>query len=134
MVGRASAYFNCPVLVNLDLVTGLDRAAKLDERRAYGVIAIGVMLIAIPLSRASVRVARDSIAQMRVTDIANNWARQYSTDSVVRSVLASGSRAKILFTGSEQPSTVEDLGAQIKSEVEWVAEVDLRFVPSRAVN
>ena len=31
----------------------------------------------------------------------------------------------------EQPSTVEDLGAQIKSEVEWVAEVDLRFVPSR---
>ena len=104
---------------------------QLDKRRAYGVIAIGVMLVAIPLSMASVRVARDNIAQMRITNIANNWARQYATDSVVRSVLASGSRAKILVTGSEQPSTVEDLGAQIKSEVEWVAEVDLRFVPSR---
>ena len=104
---------------------------QLDKRRAYGVIAIGVMLVAIPLSMATVRVARDSIAQMRITNIANNWARQYATDSVVRSVLASGSRAKILVTGSEQPPTIEDLGAHIKSEVEWVAEIDLRFVPSR---
>jgi uncharacterized hydrophobic protein (TIGR00271 family) len=108
-----------------------DGTSQLDERRAYGVIALGVMLVAIPLSVASVRVARDSIAQMRITNIANNWVGQYATDSVVRSVLASGSKAKILVTGSEPPSTVEDLGAQIKSEVDWVEEVDLRFLPSR---
>jgi len=115
---------------------GLGRAtaedtSQLDKRSAYGVIAIGVMLVAIPLSIATVRVARDSVAQMRITNIANNWVRQYGEDSVVRSVLASGDAARILITGPEQPSTIEDLGAQIKSEVEWVAEVDLRFFPSR---
>lgn len=68
---------------------------------------------------------------MRITNIANDWVRQYGKDSVVRSVLASGDTARILITGPEQPSTVEDLGARIKSEVEWVAEVDLRFFPSR---
>jgi len=105
--------------------------SQLDRRRAYGVIAMGVMLVAIPLSVATVRVYRDSIAQARITKIANNWVGQHGTDSVIRSVLASGSTAKILITGPEQPSTVEDLGAQIESEVEWVSEVDLRFVPSR---
>jgi uncharacterized hydrophobic protein (TIGR00271 family) len=93
-------------------------------------LAGGAIFALLGLGKATTEGTRQ-LDKMRITNIANNWARQYATDSVVRSVLASGSRAKILVTGSEQPSTVEDLGAQIKSEVEWVAEVDLRFVPSR---
>jgi uncharacterized hydrophobic protein (TIGR00271 family) len=111
--------------------TTTEGIGQLHKRRAYGVIAMGVILVAIPLSMATVRVYRDSIAQAKITNIAKKWAGQHGTDSVIRSVLASGSTAKILITGPEQPPTIEDLGAQIESEVEWVAEVDLRFVPSR---
>lgn len=49
----------------------------------------------------------------------------------MRSVLVSGGKAKILITGPDQPPTIDDLGAQIASEVEQVAEVDLRYVPSQ---
>lgn len=102
--------------------------SHLNKRRAYRVIALGVLLVSIPLFVASVRVYRNSIAQTKITTITNQWVREYSTDIVVRSVLVSGGGAKILITGPERPSSIDDLGAKIKSEVEHVAEVDLRYV------
>lgn len=38
---------------------------------------------------------------------------------------------KILITGPHQPPTIDDLGAEIASEVDWVPNMDLLFVPSR---
>lgn len=105
--------------------------SPLNKRRAYRVIALGVLLVAIPLSVATVRVYRNSIAQTKITTITNQWVRQYSKDIVVRSVLVSGGAAKILISGPEQPPSIYDLGAEIKSKVEHVAEVDLRYVPSQ---
>ena len=105
--------------------------SHLNKRRAYRIIALGVLLVAIPLSMASARVFRDSIAQTKITDITSQWVRQYATDVVVRSVLVSGGTVKILIAGPEQPPTIDDLGAQIRSEVEHVAKVDLRYVPSQ---
>lgn len=105
--------------------------SELNKRRAYRIIALGVALVAIPLSVASVRVYRNSIAQAKITAITNQWVRQYSKDIVVRSVLVSGGAGKILISGPEQPPSIDDLGAKIKSEVEHVAEVDLRYVPSQ---
>ena len=117
-------------------ILGLGAAATashspLNKRRAYRVIALGVLLVAIPLSVATVRVYRNSIAQTKITTITNQWVRQYSKDIVVRSVLVSGGAAKILISGPEQPPSIDDLGAEIKSKVEHVAEVDLRYVPSQ---
>jgi hypothetical protein len=106
-------------------------SCRLNKRRAYRVIALGVLLVSIPLFVASVRVYRNSIAQTKITTITNQWVREYSTDIVVRSVLVSGGGAKILITGPERPSSIADLGAKIKSEVEHVAEVDLRYFPSQ---
>ena len=117
-------------------ILGLGAAATashspLNKRRAYRVIALGVLLVAIPLSVATVRVYRNSIAHTKITTITNQWVRQYSKDIVVRSVLVSGGAAKILISGPEQPPSIDDLGAEIKSKVEHVAEVDLRYVPSQ---
>ena len=105
--------------------------SHLNKRRAYRIIALGVLLVAIPLSMASVRVFRDSIAQTKITNITSQWVGQYGTDIVVRSVLVSGGTVKILIAGPERPPTIDDLGAQIRSEVEHVAKVDLRYVPSQ---
>mgnify|MGYP001814100228 FL=1 len=112
-------------------VAATESHSHLNKRRAYRIIAFGVLLVAIPLSLASVRVYRNSIAQSKITTITNQWVRQYSTDIVIRSVLVSGGVAKILITGPDRPSSIDGLGAKIKSEVEYVAEVDLRYVPSQ---
>lgn len=87
--------------------------------------------MAIPLSLTTVKVFRDSIAQTKITEVTNQWVRQYPSDVVLRSVLVSGGLATILVTGSEPPPGIDDLGAQIKSEVAHVTQVDLRYVPSR---
>ncbi len=115
---------------------GLGAAANanvsdVNKREAYGIIGIGVLLVAIPLSMTTVKVYRDSTAQAQVTEITNEWAGQYPSDLVIRSVLVSGDQVEILITGSEQPSTIDDLASQVRSEVEQVASIDLRFFPSR---
>ena len=104
---------------------------RLNKRRAYGVITLGLLLVAVPLAAASANIFRDSIAQTKITQITEQWARQYPTDFVIRSVLVSRGNAKILMTGSEQPTTIEDLGAEIRSEVKQISEIYLRFVPSK---
>jgi uncharacterized hydrophobic protein (TIGR00271 family) len=112
-------------------VAATESHSHLNKRRAYRVIALGVLLVAIPLSLTSARVYRDSIAQLNITSITSKWASEHPSSFVVRSVLVSGGKAKILITGPEEPPTIDDLGAQIASEVEQVAVVDLSYVPSQ---
>jgi uncharacterized hydrophobic protein (TIGR00271 family) len=102
----------------------------INERRAYGIIAFGVLLVAIPLSLTTIKVYRDSMAQSKITNITNEWVGQYPDDIVIRSVLVSGDEVKILITGSKPPSTIDDLTAKVRTEVARVANIDLRFVPS----
>jgi len=105
---------------------------RINKGRAYRVITYGIILVAIPLSITTVRVGRDSIAQAQITDIANEWVRQYPSDFVVRSVLVSRGTAKIVVTGPQQPSTIDDLGAQVNAEVDGIVKLDLRFFPSQS--
>lgn len=105
--------------------------SDVNKRKAYGIIALGVLLVAIPLSVTTAKVWRDSAAQAKITSITNEWVGQYPGDLVIRSVLVSGEKVRILITGSEQPSTIDDLATQVRSEVAWIASIDLRFFPSR---
>ena len=104
--------------------------SHLSKRNAYRIIALGVALVAIPLTVATTKVWRDSIAQVRITNITNQWVSKYPTDFVIKSVLVSGNTAKILISGAEKPTTIKDLGLEIQAEVEQITMVDLRFVHS----
>ncbi|MGB5280127.1 MAG: TIGR00341 family protein [Arenicellales bacterium] len=104
--------------------------SHLNKRKVYRRIALGVILVAIPLTATSIKVARDSIAQVRITKISNQWVSQYSTNFILRSVLVSGDTAKILISGDEKPATIKGLGEAIQTEVKQIKEVDLRFVRS----
>ena len=115
---------------------GLGRAATADHShlnrgRAYRIIALGFLLVTIPLSMSTVRVFRDSIAQSKITKITSAWARRYPSDVVVSSVVVSGGKAKIVITGSEHPTAIDDLATEIRSSVDQVTTFDLRFIPSR---
>ena len=104
--------------------------SHLNKRRVYRIITLGVVLTAIPLTIATIRVARDTIAQAKIRDHVSQWVRQYPTDFVIKSVLVSGNEAKIIISGPERPSTIEDLVADIQSDVAQIAKVDLGYVPS----
>jgi uncharacterized hydrophobic protein (TIGR00271 family) len=101
------------------------------KRRIYRFIALGVLLIAIPLSITSTKVGRDSIAQVKITNIVNQWVTQYPGDFVIKSVLVSGNTAKILISGTTTPTTIDDLGDEIQSQVNQIINIDLRFLPSK---
>ena len=104
--------------------------SHINKRRAYSIIALGLLIIAIPLTIATTRVARDTIAQAKTTRITNEWVSQYPGDFVITSILIYGDYVKIIISGSDRPSSIEDLGAKIKSNIKGIERVDLIYVPS----
>lgn len=115
---------------------GLGTAATAGEShvnrsRAYRIISLGLLLVAIPLSFATAKVFRDSNAQADIRRITDQWLEQNTSDFVLRSALVSGGTATILITGPDRPASIEELGTQITSEVDQVSAVKLRFVPSQ---
>lgn len=117
-------------------VLGLQKVSTQDmnsinRRRAYQIIALGVVLVSIPLALTTFRVARDSVTQQQVRRIANEWAGQFEEDYIVSSVLVSDRVAEVIVTGPEVPSSIVDLGEKIKNEVRQVEELELHFVPSK---
>ena len=104
--------------------------SHLNRARAYRIIAIGVLLNAIPLTATTIKVGRDSIAQYWITNITEQWIQQYRTDFVINSVLVSGDTAKIIISGTKKPVSIEDLGERIQDKVEQVKKVNLKFIPS----
>lgn len=105
--------------------------SDINKKRAYRIIALGLLLVAIPLSAATVKVFRDSTAQTEIRRITDRWLEGNTSDFVLRSALVSGGAAKILITGPDRPASIEELATQITSHVDQVSVVDLRFVPSQ---
>lgn len=104
--------------------------SHLNKRRVFRIITFGLVLIVIPLTIATTKIARDTIAQARIKNLVSQWMSQYPTDFVIKSVLVSGNEAKIIISGPERPPTIEDLVADIQSDVAQIAKVDLGYVPS----
>ena len=104
--------------------------SHLNKRRAYRIIIFGLVLIAIPLTIATTKVARDTIAQKNIMNLVSQWVSQNHTDFAIKSVLVSGGKAKIIISGPERPSTIEDLFADIQSDVAQIEKVDFLYVPS----
>ena len=117
-------------------IMGLQKASTekmsgVNRGRAYRIIAIGVVLVAIPLAFTTFKVGRDSYAQVQVGSIANEWVQQFDGDFIVESVLVSGSVSQILVTGPELPETITDLGEEVEANVKQIKEVHVKFVPSK---
>lgn len=103
----------------------------LNKARAYRIIAIGLILITIPLAVSTTKIGRDSIAQTMITNITNQWLSQYPSDFVIRSVVVAGPTAKIIISGREAPTTIADLGDEIQSNAKQIVNIDLIFLPSK---
>jgi uncharacterized hydrophobic protein (TIGR00271 family) len=108
-----------------------EQMSHVNRRKAYQIIALGVVLVSIPLALSTLKVARESVAQLQTRRIADEWVGQLEGDYIVSSVLVSNGIAEIIVTGPEVPATISDLGEQIEKDVSQVDEVNLLFVPSK---
>ncbi len=110
---------------------GTEEMTDVNRRKAYTIIAIGIILVSIPLAATTFKVGRDSIAQYQITKIADAWVEQFEENYVVSSVLVSDSVARVVVTGPQVPDDAPELGDQIQNEIKQVKTVRLIFVPSK---
>ncbi|GMR06059.1 MAG: DUF389 domain-containing protein [Gammaproteobacteria bacterium] len=111
---------------------GLGKAATqtltgVARRRAFYSIGIGVLLVTIPLTVTSVRVARDSWVQSRTTQVMDDWLQgsRYS----LRAVKVSEDGITVIIAGAGTPPSIEDLKGKISRIKSKVGSVELQIVP-----
>lgn len=117
-------------LLRLDRASTVD-LTKLNRRRAYMVIGLGILLVTIPLFLTTIRAWRNSVAQVQIGSIATEWLGQFEQGYAVESIKVSDKVARIRLTGPEAPDTVADLGEKIEAGVGQIKEVHLTFIPSQ---
>ena len=101
------------------------------RRRAFTYVAIGALLVAIPLAATSIQVARESLAEFQ----AKRFAQQWLTDSTfdVNRIDARGSEIEIVISGSGEPPPLPDLAAALQANVGPEVKVKLKVVPSQVL-
>ena len=79
------------------------------RRRAFYVIGIGVLLVTIPLAATSVKVARESWTQLRVTQGVTIWLEDSTYD--VREVDVDGQDISVTIAGEGETPPLSELDA-----------------------
>ena len=101
------------------------------RRRAFTLIALGVVLVAIPLAATSFRVARESILEAVTKRVATRWVADKNYR--VTRVEANGSQIDVLLNGSgEQPDWAE-LRTDLTSTVNRPITLKLIILPSEQI-
>jgi uncharacterized hydrophobic protein (TIGR00271 family) len=112
---------------------GLSRAAMVQvrgsaRRRAYGLILLGIFLIAIPLSSTSYRVSRDTWIQFRAVQLIEDWAESEELD--IRDISAQGDLVIILAVGDRRPTSFPELATNLERVARRPLTVNLQVVPA----
>jgi len=113
-------------LLGLERVTArtLPRQAR---RRAFLVIALGILLVSIPLGLTSGRVARETITVSRTARIAQEWVAQ--SEYEVRKVEARDDEVTVLIAGKGSPPATSELVSELESALRNQVILDLEIIP-----
>jgi uncharacterized hydrophobic protein (TIGR00271 family) len=101
------------------------------RRKAFISVAIGALIVAIPLAVTSIRVAQDSIAEFQAKPLTQQWLSDTAFE--VNKIDANGGEIEIVISGSgEPPPPLPELGAELQSSLSPdIEEVRLKVVPSQ---
>jgi uncharacterized hydrophobic protein (TIGR00271 family) len=99
------------------------------RRKAFTYIAIGILLVAIPLALTSARVARESNAVYRTRQAARTWLSQSDFD--ISRIEADGNQVEVIISGSGDPPALPDLGTDLQTMLGSDARVKVKIVPSQ---
>lgn len=99
------------------------------RRRAFLFIALGAVIVAIPLLTTSVRVARQSITEATSKNLAQQWVD--GTDYRVSRVVSIGDEIYVVVNGSGDVPDLETLGADINQAIGRLVTVRLTIIPTQ---
>jgi uncharacterized hydrophobic protein (TIGR00271 family) len=99
------------------------------QRKAYTYIAIGVLLVAIPLAITSYRVARDSLLQLQIINAAEGWLAESDTDVKLDQVHVFDRDVQIIVRGASDPPSATEFGQELERLFPKMedANLDIRF-------
>ena len=98
------------------------------RRKAFISIAVGALLVALPLAATSIRVAAETTAEVETEQLVQRWLDQ--TDFSVTKVEADGRNLNVLINGSGDLPALDELGADLQSTVGPEIKMKMRVVAS----
>ena len=101
------------------------------RRRAFISIAVGALLVAIPLAATSVRVATETTAELQTQKLAQLWLDE--TDYRLTRVDADGQNLAVLINGSGDLPDLDELATDLQSAIGPTIKVVIRVVPSETL-
>jgi uncharacterized hydrophobic protein (TIGR00271 family) len=115
------------ILLGLSAATmkDLERQAR---RRAFILIAIGVLLITIPLGASSIRVFKQNAIRRVTTQLAQEWLE--GTGFSISRVDVSGDQVDLFIYGSGERPRLSELGDQMDTSFDQPLEMHLVILPS----
>jgi uncharacterized hydrophobic protein (TIGR00271 family) len=116
------------VFLGLSLASTQDLTRSI-RRKAFITIIIGTLLVAIPLSLSSFRVARDSHLEYKAQKIARKWLEQSNFDLI--KLDAHADRLEMVITGSGPPPSLSDFSESLDDEFDRDITTQLKVISSQ---
>jgi uncharacterized hydrophobic protein (TIGR00271 family) len=101
------------------------------QRRVYLYIAVGVLLVTIPLSFTSYRVGREGLLETRIASITKEWLRASGSDLELVDVNVFGNNVEVMVNGFSEPPPRGTLGEELAVLIPNLDESTLLIVVSR---
>jgi uncharacterized hydrophobic protein (TIGR00271 family) len=101
------------------------------RRKAFIYVAIGALIVAIPLAATSIQVGRESIAELQAKRFAQQWLSETAFD--VNRIDARGGEIEIVISGSGEPPPLPELAAELQASLSPDIKVRLKVVPSQVL-
>ncbi len=98
------------------------------RRRAFFFVALGIFLVAIPLSATSIRVYEDGATERTTKRLADVWLAE--TSYVVSEIDASGDQVKLIIYGYGDRPLLAELGPEVDEVLAQKINMELIVVPS----
>ncbi len=101
------------------------------RRKAFIYIAIGILLVTIPLGLTSYNVARETIIESETQDLTEQWLQD--TAFVISDIEAKGDIVTVIISGFGDPPPIDTLGEDFQQAVGPDIRIRLRIIPSQSV-
>jgi uncharacterized hydrophobic protein (TIGR00271 family) len=97
------------------------------RRNAFLAVILGILLVCIPLTAASVKIARDTITEFRAARIAEEWVTQ--SEYEVRKIDARGEELEVIIAGKGTVPETAELVSTLQENISYQLTLDLEIVP-----
>jgi hypothetical protein len=94
-------------------------------------VAIGALIVSIPLAATSIQVGRESLAEFQAKRFTQQWLSDTTFD--VNRIDAKGGEIEIVISGSGEPPPLPELAVDLQENLASDIKVRLKVVPSQVL-